>query len=294
MNQNGIETRLLRTIVTPPRRELYTIDPSQLLEDVIRAALMRMHDTALSAWDLAIRQAVSPREFYVAAGGIILDVANRQLSVVYGYNIKLSEGDAPNLHAEDLITAQLELYGGALISLAVCGNLQPDDGTGLELPALAPCSKRCAPRLKAHRDTLTSTVLMGINPGTGDTFIVDSDELEQQYTNPGELSVFTAFPEENSSAVWQSKVAGEIERRVPQLAEDVLQHFLISGRASAPSFSLQPTASSSSIETKAFAAPGQHIKPLSRVTVPLNDTAAVIVKRPVEDTIHMGAFGLAA
>lgn len=157
MNQIGIETRLLKTIITPPKRELFTIDPGIPVEEVIRDALMRMYDTA--QW-LACRQAVSPREFYVAAESIILDIAHSQISFVHGYNIKLSEGDAPNLHAEDLIQAQLEFYGGALIGLAVCGNLQPDDSTGLQLPALAPCSKRCAPRLKGHRYTLANTVLM--------------------------------------------------------------------------------------------------------------------------------------
>jgi len=292
MNQIGIETRLLKTIITPPKRELFTIDPSLPVEEVIRDALMRMYDTAQSAWELACRQAVSPREFYVAAGGIILDIAHSQISFVHGYNIKLSEGDAPNLHAEDLIQAQLEFYGGALIGLAVCGNLQPDDGTGLQLPALAPCSKRCAPRLKGHRDTLASTVLMGINPENGNTFIANSGELEHQYANPDELMVFTAFPEANSTTAWQSAVSEEIERRVPLLVVDTLQHYLNSPRAGANAFSLHPTASVTGIAGEAFAASDQHFEPQTRVTILLSDTEAVVVKRLLEDTVHMGVFEL--
>lgn len=92
-------------------------------------------------------RAASYRDFKVAAGAWCKG-PDRQYGRALGYNVKLDDTDAVNIHAEDLVTAKAEDVGFTAISvLAVIGPTQEDHASGRHTETLHPCG-RCRGRLE--------------------------------------------------------------------------------------------------------------------------------------------------
>lgn len=213
-NHEAIEQRLVRSLVAPPR-DVYLVDPKDTLEETIKKSLLKGYEIAQTAWGHAQERAVSYRDFVVGVGAIVVDACSYELSVVYGYNVKLGEGEVPNIHAEDMVQAQLEFYGGYIIGLIVAGAPQPDDASGLDLPTLMPCSARCVPRLRSNARVLDSALVMGIHPGSGATTTVRLDDIHIMYNGSLRPSCLEG-PED--AAAWKDAMAIEIVQAVPDIA----------------------------------------------------------------------------
>jgi cytidine deaminase len=108
-------------------------------------------------------RAQSYRGFGVGAGAWAV-AAGQRFGRVLGYNIKIDETDAVNIHGEDLVVAKAEECGYDEISvLAVVAPTQEDHASGVCAPTLGPCG-RCRPMLAKHRLITERTLLATATP----------------------------------------------------------------------------------------------------------------------------------
>jgi len=106
-------------------------------------------------------RAMSYRNFNVAAGAWAL--SGRRYGRMLGYNVKIDDTDAVNIHAEDLVVQKAQDADLARIAvLTVIGPTQEDHASGARFRTLHPCG-RCRGRLSdsplLSNDTLVVTAV---------------------------------------------------------------------------------------------------------------------------------------
>lgn len=101
----------------------------------------------------ARQEAVSYRNFTIGAFGAglrqQLDDGSHVHRSFHGANQKPESGGSINIHAEQAVITAAERHGATLTSLALYGDNQPDQKSGLLFPAIVPCSAVCLPALEA-------------------------------------------------------------------------------------------------------------------------------------------------
>jgi cytidine deaminase len=106
--------------------------------------------------------AVSYRDFDVAAGAWAVDYP--RYGRLLGFNVKVDETDAVNIHAEDIVTAKALDAGYKHISvLTVIGPTQEDHASGRHTETLWPCG-RCRGRLADSPLVSDETLIVSATP----------------------------------------------------------------------------------------------------------------------------------
>lgn len=200
-----LEARLVSNLLTPPPIDSYEFPSTMWFGEIMNSSLSLLYAACKKAQSLkeAGGGAISYRDCDVYAAGIILSDSSPAIQVVYGYNIKLGPGDAPNIHAEDMILAQLKMLGGLLLAVGVFGPLQPDDGTGRSPVALMPCSARCTPKIAKHEGVGPFTAVVGINPENGATALTGIAQLAEFYNGADTIHQIRPEPQEVDEPTWQ-------------------------------------------------------------------------------------------
>jgi len=153
-------------------------DPwAQQANDIQRALIMSV--------SLAKEIAVSYRDFKVGAIGTALtqkmengDDIIRSFS---GTNIKRSKDDPLDVHAEEAVLSKAERAKVIVSSLAIYGDNQPDDESGLFFPALPPCSRRCLPLMLKSPAMHEKTVITGLSSDRKTIMLYGVRELLNAY-----------------------------------------------------------------------------------------------------------------
>jgi len=173
------EAKMLEVLRTPPRFEL-PVPPGNSLEEIFRKSLMETFFIARQAWSVARPMAISHRDCIVVAGASLLSYDLRTIHRVFGYNFKPSQGDTPNLHAEELILLQAQRYGATVLNLTVVGEPQKDNSISGNDLVLAPCDYRCTPKIVAAESVGSFSMTTCVNPKTGATQFIPNSMLESR------------------------------------------------------------------------------------------------------------------
>jgi len=102
---------------------------------------------------------------------------------VGGANVKTHSEDRDDIHAEGMVLDRIRRFGDDIIGvplLAVVGDLQPDQATGLATRTLHPCSK-CRNMLADNRDLFDLTTIVTATPALDVCQVFSLNSLRSYY-----------------------------------------------------------------------------------------------------------------
>jgi cytidine deaminase len=127
-------------------------------------------------------QALSYRDFRVGAAATTFNSTTRNLGLVTGFNVKPSEENTINIHAEQMVIEKVRHHGlGQILALAVWGEPQIDDANAQESPTLHPCAL-CREMISEAPEITPSTAILSSNPGFTKVELYGPGELENYHS----------------------------------------------------------------------------------------------------------------
>lgn len=180
---------------------------------------------------MAQRYAQSWRNMRVGAHAITV-MDNRHVTHYYhGANIKPEANGITNVHAEIPILGKVAEAGAGILSvMAVAGDVQRDDTSGLLTPTLVPCAAVCTPALEAspHIDQSRSLIISA-TPSLDVVQYYDVPTLSEAHsTNNPDLLTTVRFesscsPDGVGRDEWNEKLFVPLQERIATLLHDAHQ-----------------------------------------------------------------------
>ncbi len=143
---------------------------------------------------------------HVGACGISLPDRDHFTAYIHGANFKPEQYGPINTHAEEEV---LYAARSVLNVLAVVGDVQPDDNTGLAAETLLPCSAVCLPMLKASQSLESHSLILSANPDLSVVQYYGVPELNKVYETGDVGELITVHLETSlaaDDAEWNEKI----------------------------------------------------------------------------------------
>lgn len=130
-------------------------------------------------------QAVSwrPIPFRVGAAAVAGDIRSKRMGILTGFNIKPSESKDINIHAEQMALEKMRRTGlSKVYALAVWGEPQPDQQSGIVSPTLHPCGL-CREMLTEMDEVTDQTIIASGNVDFSICEVYCREEINAYHTN---------------------------------------------------------------------------------------------------------------